>query len=88
MMLNAFLSGAISMACLAVGAFFVRFWQQTHDRLFLFFASAFFMFMVERILRSSLNQENEMAPFVYSIRLAGYLLIIAAIIDKNRRRRI
>jgi hypothetical protein len=33
-MLKIFLSGAISMACLTIALFFLRFWRQTGDRLF------------------------------------------------------
>ncbi len=80
-----FISGAIAMACLVALGFFLRFWQKTRDRLFLFFAAAFLLFMLERILRSSCPMESELAPFVYSVRLAAYLLLIIAIIDKNRR---
>jgi hypothetical protein len=85
-MLNAFLSGAIAMGCLVVVGYFFRFWQHTRDRLFLFFAAAFLIFIVERILRTLLNLENEFAPFVYSTRLIAFSLIIAGIVDKNSRR--
>ncbi|MEO7932438.1 MAG: DUF5985 family protein [Chthoniobacterales bacterium] len=80
-----FLSGAIAMACLVVAAFFLRFWQKTRDRLFLFFSMAFLLLMLERILRSFCQMGNELAPFVYSVRLVAFLLLIIAIIDKNRR---
>lgn len=85
-MLNAFLSGAIAMACLVVVGYFFRFWRQTRDRLFLYFAAAFVIFIVERILRFIFNLDNEFAPFVYSTRLIAFSLIIAGIVDKNRQR--
>lgn len=85
-MLNAFLSGAIAMGCLVVVGYFFRFWRQTGDRLFLYFAAAFLIFIVERILRFLFSLENEFAPFVYSTRLIAYSLIIAAIVDKNRQK--
>ena len=84
-MLNQFLAGAASMSLLVIALFFLRFWKRTEDRLFLFFAGAFGILMVERIVRASMPVENEWAPYVYSIRLAAFILIIFAIIDKNRR---
>jgi hypothetical protein len=73
------------MACLVVALFFLRFWRQTRDRLFLFFAAAFGIFMTERIVRGGMIIDTEMAPFVYGTRLIAFLLIIVAIVDKNRR---
>ena len=38
---NHVVSGAIMMGYLVAGLFFLRFWQETRDRLFLIFAVAF-----------------------------------------------
>ena len=86
-MSEAFLSGMIAAASLTIAAFFWRFWQRTRDRLFLYFCTAFVLMMLERIMRTLLHLDNEMAPLVYAVRLASYLAIIAGIIDKNRRLR-
>ena len=59
--------------------------MKTRDRLFIFFAIAFLLMMLERVGRTVLNLENDLAPFVYSLRLAAFLTIIAGIVDKNRR---
>ena len=80
-----FLAGAACMASLIISLFFIRFWRKTHDRLFLFFAAAFAILMGERIIRSSLVIDTEVAPYVYMVRLFAFLLIIVAIVDKNRR---
>ena len=42
--LNAFLQGACTLACWAIGLFFLRFWRVSRDRLFLFFFAAFWAF--------------------------------------------
>jgi hypothetical protein len=84
-MLNAFLSGAICMCCLTVALFFIRFWNTTRDRLFLFFASAFVILMLERAVRELMEIKSEWEPYVYLFRLGAFLLIIVAIVDKNRR---
>jgi hypothetical protein len=83
-MLNPFLAGAATISLLVIAMFFLRFWRRTHDRLFLFFAGAFLMMMVERIVRTIIG-ENEWAPYVYTIRLLAFILMIIAVIDKNRR---
>ncbi len=84
-MLNQFLAGAATISLLVVALFFLRFWKKTHDRLFLFFSGAFVILMVERFVRASMTVENEWAPYVYTIRLSAFILIIAAIVDKNLR---
>jgi hypothetical protein len=80
-----FLSGAIMMACLAIGVFFVRFWSRSHDRFFLFFACAFWLFGLSRVTLMLTAQPTERPLTVSLVRLGAFLLILVAIIDKNRR---
>jgi hypothetical protein len=54
-----FLAGASVLASAAVALFFLRFWRDTGDRLFLIFALAFAVFAVNRILLSALDDESE-----------------------------
>ncbi|EDY22309.1 conserved hypothetical protein [Chthoniobacter flavus Ellin428] len=84
-MLNAFLAGAISMGYLTAALFFLRFWKSTRDRLFFFFSAAFVILMVERIICEVLAIKTEWVPLIYSLRLGAFILILAAIVDKNRR---
>lgn len=84
-MLKAFLSGAISMACLTIALFFLRFWRQTRDRLFVVFAAAFALLMVERLMLATVSASHEMAPYIYLVRLVAFALIMGAVVDKNRR---
>ena len=84
-MLKAFLSGAISMACLTIALFFLRFWRQTGDRLFVVFAAAFGLLMVERLMLATVSASHELAPYIYVVRLLAFALIMAAVVDKNRR---
>lgn len=85
MMLNQFLAGAATVSLLVIAMFFLRFWKRTHDRLFLFFAGSFVFLMIERIVRACMRIETEWAPYVYTLRLIAFVLIIVAIVDKNRR---
>ena len=84
-MLKAFLSGAISMACLTIALFFLRFWRQTGERLFVIFAAAFGILMVERLMLATVSASHELAPYIYVMRLFAFVLIMLAVVDKNRR---
>lgn len=83
-MMYHFVSGAIMMACLVAGFFFFRFWKKTSDSLFIYFASAFWLLAVERIVLSYVGANHEPRPEIYLIRLSAFLLILFAIIRKNR----
>lgn len=83
-MLEGFLLGVIVAASLTAGAFFLKFWRKTHDPLFLGFAAAFIIEGINRTAFLFLEQPNEGTPLVYTIRLFSYLLILAAIVQKNR----
>ena len=80
------LSGALIMANLVIGLFFLRFWKRTRDRLFAMFAAAFWMLALNRIILASLDAQSEFRTPVYAVRLAAFVLILVAIIDKNRDR--
>ncbi len=86
MLLNAVLSGAIGTASLVVALFFLRFWRSTRDRFFLYFAISFALEAGGRLLMGANASYGEEAPAFYLVRLLAYLLILIAIVDKNRRR--
>ena len=83
-MINGFLLGVIVSASLTAAAFFFKFWRQTHDLLFLGFGAAFLIEGLNRISFLFLAAPNEGDPLVYTVRLFSYLLILAAIVNKNR----
>lgn len=85
--MNQFLSGAICMASGVAGLIFLRFWRVTRDRLFFFFALAFFVLALDRMVLMIVEPPVETRHWVFVLRLCGYLLIAWAIIDKNRRAR-
>jgi hypothetical protein len=86
MIYYAMLSGALMMACLVAGFFFMRFWKKTHDRLFLIFGCAFFMLSLERVVLGIIGTRWEPNPAIYLIRLSAFILIVIAIVDKNREK--
>lgn len=78
-----FLSGAIVMGYAVAGVFFLRFWVRTRDRLFGAFAAAFFLMAATPLLTTMLRiPREEQSPF-YLLRLAAFVLIIAAVVGKN-----
>jgi 4-hydroxybenzoate polyprenyltransferase len=77
------LVGASVLASAAIALFFLRFWQQTRDRLFLIFALAFAVFAANRILLSALDDQREAQTAVYLARALTFALIALAIADKN-----
>ena len=81
-----FLSGVIFGLSLTAALFFLRFWRQTADRLFAFFALAFAVFGTSRLVLAVLDEQNEARTWVYVVRLAAFVLIAVAIVDKNRAR--
>ncbi len=76
--------GAIAMASAVVALFFLRFWRQTGDRLFAIFAAAFGLLGLTRLALALLEETVEAHRYVYLLRLCAFLLIIVAIMDKNR----
>jgi uncharacterized membrane protein HdeD (DUF308 family) len=84
-MIEGFLLGIIVTCSLAAGAFFVKFWRRTHDLLFLAFAISFIVEGLNRIAFLWIDKPNEGSPTIYVVRLLAFLLILAAIVWKNRK---
>lgn len=83
-LLNQFVSGAIAMGYLVAGLFFLKFWRQSKDRLFSLFALAFFILAGQRLALTLTTDNGEKTVLLYAVRLLAFLIILAAIIDKNR----
>ena len=84
-MINGFLLGVIATASLTAGLFFLRFWRDTRDSLFLAFAVAFIIEGFNRSALLLLKHPNEGSPWIYLVRLFAFLIILAGIVNKNRR---
>ena len=78
------IGGAIIMGYLVAGLFFLRFWRQIRDRLFLIFAVAFWILGAQRMALAVDRTMQEAHTSLYLVRLLAFLLILLAIIDKNR----
>ena len=80
-----FLHGCVTMGCAISGIFFLRFWSQTRDRLFLRFAMAFWVLSVSYGLLGVLSFATEWRVYVFVLRLLAFCIIIYGILEKNRR---
>jgi quinol-cytochrome oxidoreductase complex cytochrome b subunit len=83
--MTSFLFGTVAMASLVAALFFLRFWRKTGDRFFLFFALAFLVDAIGRTILGVQTLPEEHVPLIYGGRLVTFGLILAAIIDKNRK---
>lgn len=86
MEIAAFTSGAIATGFTVCAAFFLRFWRRTKDSLFLVFSIAFLLLALNQALTTILGLPFEERSWLYLLRLAAFLIIIAAIVRKNLTR--
>lgn len=84
MHLEQFLLGIIFTMSIIAAVYFFKFWRKTHDRFFLAFGAAFLIEGVNRLGFLFLETPNEGSPTIYTIRLMAFLLVLAAILSKNR----
>jgi uncharacterized membrane protein len=85
--MDQFLRGAITAGCIVIGLFFLRFFRRDRDRLFLYFACAFFLLAADRFALGVASSLGANIALPYWARAFAYLLIIIAIVDKNLSRR-
>jgi uncharacterized membrane protein len=81
-----FLRGALVMGCAVAGLFFVRFYRQTRDRLFGLFAAAFWVLGLNWVVLAFYRVAQESRHYTFVVRLVAFLIILFAIVDKNRER--
>jgi hypothetical protein len=82
--LKEFLLGALVMGDVVLALFFLHYWRVTRDRFFLFFTWSFVVGAASRLVLAVHLGNDESEPLVYFIRLLSYVIILVAIIDKNR----
>ncbi len=79
-----FFSGALLVENLIIALIFLRFWKKANDRFFGFFSFAFGIMGLERLLLVLGDVVKETSSAIYILRLFAFLLIIWAVIDKNK----
>jgi hypothetical protein len=84
MRLVAFLLAVSATAAWITSTIFVRYWRETRDPLFVQFALAFALLGASWAILSVVNPIGDASPYVYGLRLIAFLLIIVAVVVKNR----
>jgi hypothetical protein len=79
-----FLSGMLAAGYAVIAGFFFRFWKQTRDRFFIFFSVAFVLLAIQRTMVIKEFALIEDKTWAYGLRLFAFLLILYAIVIKNR----
>ncbi len=81
--MNQFVLGLVVMAAAVAGLFFLRFWRRTGDSLFAAFATAFVLLALNQGIAALRDLGRDEIGWVWLLRLAAFLLIIVAIVQKN-----
>lgn len=81
-----YMNGALSLGCAVIALFFLRYHRLSRDELFLWFAGAFAALGAQWTLLT-FGRSSEHAHLLYIVRLVAFLMIVAAILRKNRATR-
>ncbi len=84
---DSYLTGVLAVSSVSIGVFFLRYWKESKDTLFLAFSVAF---VVEGLKRTSvllLQNPNEGSPRVYLLRCFSFLVILFGIVKANISKR-
>jgi membrane-associated PAP2 superfamily phosphatase len=81
-----FVAGAMSAGFAIAGLFFLRFWVRTRDSLFAAFAVAFWLMALNQVVAGFSRHAQVENAAAYLLRLAAFVLIIIAVLSKNRAR--
>jgi len=82
--MNDLISGAMVMAYSVAAMYFLRFWRRSRDPLFGHFSLAFWILAAQRLALSISGEDYEHRTFFYIARLLAFVVIIWAIVQKNR----
>ena len=80
----AFLQAVSATAAWMSALMFLRYWRETRDTLFAMFALAFTLLGASWAILSIFNPAADASPYIYGVRLIAFLLIIGAVVVKNR----
>jgi hypothetical protein len=77
--------GMLVLGYLVIALFFLRFWQEARDALFGYFSAAFFLLAIQRALITMIGGYESVSVYLYGTRVVAFLIILYAVIDKNRK---
>ncbi len=85
-LIDIFLLGYIAACSLVAGLFFIRFWKDTRDLLFVSFAIYFIIRGGSDAFIASFDHPNWGSLWLFALRPFSVLIILAAILRKNTDR--
>jgi hypothetical protein len=71
------------MGFLVAALFFWRFWRKSNDGLFIAFSAAFLLFAIDQFFHAVAIGESASYVWSFLFRLAGFGLLIYAVLRKN-----
>jgi hypothetical protein len=77
-------SGALTALYAVIALYFFKFKVRSGDRLFTLFATAFLILSGQRLVLTVAREWGENSAWLYGMRLLAFVIIVYAIIDKNR----
>lgn len=77
-------SGALTTLYAIIALHFYKFSARSGDRLFTLFATAFLILSGQRLVLTVAREWGENSIWLYGMRLLAFVIIVYAIIDKNR----
>lgn len=78
-----FLAGMTAAGFLVAALFFFKFWRRTRDSLFAIFGISFTLFALSQMASLLFEAPHDDKTWIYLLRLAGFILLLAAIVRKN-----
>jgi uncharacterized membrane protein HdeD (DUF308 family) len=78
-----FVMGAAAALSTVAALFFLRFFRETRDALFAWFAAAFALEAIDRAIFALAVNPSEADPRLYVIRVVAYALILVGVYQKN-----
>jgi hypothetical protein len=81
-----FIRGILVATSIIAAVFFARFYRKSRDRFFALFSLAFGILALNWLGTALIAPEQEARQWVFVVRLLAFLVILAAIVDKNRGR--
>ena len=91
MNLATFFAGITCATFFFSGVFFLKFWRASRDSFFLYFCAACWVLSFERIVAAQYDPNlrypdaGSPGPAFYLIRMVAFIIITAAIIQKNKK---
>ena len=82
-----FMWGVLAMASCGAALFFLRYWRESRERLFAYFALAFAGLAANWTGLAIIDHPAAEArqAYAYVVRLIAFLILLVGIFDKNRR---